>query len=152
MVTVWIASFEAIDELQRKRLHQSRAAVFSLNTQTHGQFLQTNCRFYRNFQTLGEPGMRKQCVPGSFFSAHALEPGNKAKQQDVQLRCRLPSCCRGLGPFQLVPFASLVSRPPCFYLLLVFTIIHESRRVVQMGKINHMNGIRWNAQPDNPVP
>ena len=23
--------------------------------------------------------MRKQCVPGSFFSAHALEPGNEAK-------------------------------------------------------------------------
>ena len=23
--------------------------------------------------------MRKQCVPGSFFSAHALEPGNGAK-------------------------------------------------------------------------
>ena len=22
--------------------------------------------------------MRKQCVPGSFFSAHALEPGNEA--------------------------------------------------------------------------
>ena len=22
--------------------------------------------------------MRKQCAPGSFFSAHALEPGNKA--------------------------------------------------------------------------
>ena len=23
--------------------------------------------------------MRKQCVPGSFFSAHVLEPGNEAK-------------------------------------------------------------------------
>ena len=23
--------------------------------------------------------MRKQCVPGSFLSAHALEPGNEAK-------------------------------------------------------------------------
>ena len=28
-VTVCIASFEAIGEIQRKRLHQSRAAVFS---------------------------------------------------------------------------------------------------------------------------
>ena len=26
-------------------------------------------------EILGELSMRKQCVPGSFFSAHALEPG-----------------------------------------------------------------------------
>ena len=26
----------------------------------------------------GELSMRKQCVPGSFSSAHAREPGNKA--------------------------------------------------------------------------
>ena len=25
--------------------------------------------------------MRKQCVPGSFFSAHAQEPGNEAKSR-----------------------------------------------------------------------
>jgi len=29
-------------------------------------------------EILGELSMRKQCVPGSFFSAHSLEPGNKA--------------------------------------------------------------------------
>ena len=29
-------------------------------------------------EILGELSMRKQCVPGSFFSAHAQEPGNKA--------------------------------------------------------------------------
>ena len=28
-------------------------------------------------QILGELSMYKQCVPGSFFSAHAQEPGNK---------------------------------------------------------------------------
>jgi len=40
MVTVCITSFEAIGELQRKRLRQSRAAVFSWNPWTRGQFLQ----------------------------------------------------------------------------------------------------------------
>ena len=39
-VTVCIASFKAIGELQRERLHQSRAAVFSWNGRTRGQFLQ----------------------------------------------------------------------------------------------------------------
>ena len=39
-VTVCIASFKAIGELQRKRMRQSRAAVFSWNTRTRGQFLQ----------------------------------------------------------------------------------------------------------------
>ena len=29
-------------------------------------------------EILGELSMRKQCVPGSFSSAHALEPGNEA--------------------------------------------------------------------------
>ena len=29
-------------------------------------------------EILGEPSMLKQCVPGSFFAAHALEPGNEA--------------------------------------------------------------------------
>ena len=29
-------------------------------------------------EILGELSMRKQCVPGFFFSAHALEPGNEA--------------------------------------------------------------------------
>ena len=28
-------------------------------------------------EILGELSMRKQCVPGSFFSVHAHEPGNK---------------------------------------------------------------------------
>ena len=39
-VTVCIASFEAIGELQRKTLRQSRAAVFSWNARTRAQFLQ----------------------------------------------------------------------------------------------------------------
>ena len=30
-------------------------------------------------EILGELSMRKQCVPGSFLSVHALEPGNEAK-------------------------------------------------------------------------
>ena len=32
-------------------------------------------------EILGELSMRKQCVPGSFFSAHAQEPGNEAKTE-----------------------------------------------------------------------
>ena len=31
-------------------------------------------------EILGELSMRKQCVPGSFSSAHAQEPGNEASQ------------------------------------------------------------------------
>ena len=34
-------------------------------------------------EILGELSMRKQCVPGSFLSAHALEPGNKASYYSV---------------------------------------------------------------------
>ena len=30
-------------------------------------------------EILGELSMHKLCVPGSFFSAHVLEPGNEAK-------------------------------------------------------------------------
>ena len=30
-------------------------------------------------EILGERSMRKQCVPGSFFSTHTREPGNEAK-------------------------------------------------------------------------
>ena len=36
-------------------------------------------------EILGELSMRKQCVPGSFLSAHALEPGNEAMA--AQARC-----------------------------------------------------------------
>ena len=110
-------SFKAIDELQRKRLRQSRAAVFSWNPRTRGQFLHAKSRVpsslhhrphrawsgTRTFYTgevgipcggwckgadftkiskfpemLRELSMRKQCVSGSFLSAHALEPGNEA--------------------------------------------------------------------------
>ena len=39
-VTVCIASFEVIGELQRERLHHSRAAAFSWNGRTRGQILQ----------------------------------------------------------------------------------------------------------------
>jgi len=39
-VTLCIASIEAINELQRKRLRQSYAAVFSWNPRTGGQILQ----------------------------------------------------------------------------------------------------------------
>ena len=31
-------------------------------------------------EILGELSMRNQCVPGSFFSVHAQEPGNEASQ------------------------------------------------------------------------
>ena len=39
-VTICIASFKAIDELQKKRLHQSCTAAFSWNGPTRGPFLQ----------------------------------------------------------------------------------------------------------------
>ena len=39
-VTVCIASFEVIGEVQRERLHQSRAKALSWNGRTRGQFLQ----------------------------------------------------------------------------------------------------------------
>ena len=37
--------------------------------------------------------MHKQCVPGSLFSAHTLEPGNEATSltTDIFLRCHLRS-------------------------------------------------------------
>ena len=35
-------------------------------------------------EILGELSMRKQCLPGSFSSAHALEPGNEAKWELAQ--------------------------------------------------------------------
>ena len=44
MVTVCIASFEVIGELQRERLHHSRAAAFSWSGQTRGQLLQAKSR------------------------------------------------------------------------------------------------------------
>ena len=109
----WVctASFEVIGELQRKRLRQSHAAVFSWNPLTRGQFLQAKdwvsssllrhrphtawsgtgtfymgevgipCGSWCNGadfteiskfpEILGELSMHKQCVSGSFFSAHA---------------------------------------------------------------------------------
>ena len=33
-------------------------------------------------EILAELSMHKQCVPGSFFSAHALEPGNEARPRN----------------------------------------------------------------------
>ena len=39
MVTVCIASFKVIGELQREKLHHSRAAAFSWNGRTRGQLL-----------------------------------------------------------------------------------------------------------------
>ena len=99
-VTVCIASFEAIGELQRKTLHQSRAAVFSWNACTipaseelstfvapsssstrsvvsdrhllDGISRHTLRKISKFPEILGELSMRKQCVPGSFFSTHAL--------------------------------------------------------------------------------
>ena len=44
-VTVCIASFEAIIELQREKLHQSRAAAFIHNGQMRGQFLQAKAEY-----------------------------------------------------------------------------------------------------------
>ena len=130
MVTVCISLFEAIGELQRKRLRQSRAAVFSWNSRTCGQFLQAKswvrssllrhrphrawsvtgtfytgeveipCEGWCNWadfmeiskfpEILGELSMRKQCVPGSFFSAHALEPGNEARSCIDVVTCVKP--------------------------------------------------------------
>ena len=40
MVTAFIASFKGINELQRERLHESRATTFSWNGESCGQFLE----------------------------------------------------------------------------------------------------------------
>ena len=103
---------------QMKRLHHSRAAVFSWN-----KYVVKSCNYSKELSTFivpspssthsvvsgrhllygrsrraglaevsvtehilrkfpnytqGELSMLKQCVPGSFFSAHTREPGNKA--------------------------------------------------------------------------
>ena len=46
-VTVRIASFEVIGELQRERLHYSCATAFSWNGRTRGQFLQQGAEYIR---------------------------------------------------------------------------------------------------------
>ena len=38
-------------------------------------------------EILGKLSMRKQCVPGSFFSAHAQEPRNEAKTSATMATC-----------------------------------------------------------------
>ena len=44
------------------------------------QELTTILVWWRSMQvTKGTRRMRKQCVPGSFFSAHTQEPGNEAR-------------------------------------------------------------------------
>ena len=41
-------------------------------------------------EILGELSMRKQCVPGSFFSADTLEPGNKAtSERPIKLKIHM---------------------------------------------------------------
>ena len=41
-------------------------------------------------EILVELSIRKQCAPGSFFSAHALEPGNKTNlTTDLQSNYKL---------------------------------------------------------------
>ena len=53
-------------------------------------------------EILGELSMRKQCVPGSFSSAHALEPGNEAK-----------SCIRGYHIYKAVWMPYIGETMPC---------------------------------------
>ena len=43
-------------------------------------------------EILGELSMHKQCVPGSFFSAHALEPGNEARHHACLMKVWEDSC------------------------------------------------------------
>ena len=108
---VCITLFEAISELQKKRLHQSHILRCLARMDEHvdnfckqraeclhytfvqdmvsGRHLHTGevsipHRSYCNgaeiskfSEILGELSMRKQCVPGSFFSAHSQEPGYK---------------------------------------------------------------------------
>ena len=43
-------------------------------------------------EILGELNMHKQCVPGSFFSTHALESGNEANGKIMCLPLALNMC------------------------------------------------------------
>ena len=38
-------------------------------------------------EIMGELSMRKQCVPGSFFSTHTREPGNEASDSAYTIIC-----------------------------------------------------------------
>ena len=46
-------------------------------------------------EILGELSMRKQCVPGSFLSTHALEPGNEANAVSAKGCSQLTQCLAG---------------------------------------------------------
>ena len=47
----------------------------------------TEPKISKSPEILGELSMRKQCVPGSFFSAHAQEPGNEANLLPTWISC-----------------------------------------------------------------
>ena len=47
-------------------------------------------------EILGELSMRKQCVPGSFFSAHALEPGDEASKCNSRTE-HMPTCVTNMN-------------------------------------------------------
>ena len=78
-------------------------------------------RFYGNFQKfpeiLGELSMRKQCVPGSFFSVHAQEPGNYGRPFVSKLVMTI-----------LCKKCSLVPRPPPFFVLRFSFSIYNTRK------------------------
>ena len=50
-------------------------------------------------EILGELSMRKQCVPGSFFSTHALEPRDEASILHKCNNCtdHMPTCVANMN-------------------------------------------------------
>ena len=89
---------ERMDNFCKQRaecLHHSFVIVHTERGQWQASFIQEKSAFLvevsvteqilQKFppEILGELSMRKQCVPGSFFSAHAQEPGNKANSQEA---------------------------------------------------------------------
>ena len=53
-------------------------------------------------EILGKLSMRKQCVPGSFSSAHALEPGNEATLLSAQSTSSTIIGCEVEGSWAIV--------------------------------------------------
>ena len=64
-------------------------------------------KFPNSLKSWGELSMRKQCVPGSFFSTHGLEPGNEARSCIDVVACVKPLASYP-GSTQLIIACSMV--------------------------------------------
>ena len=74
--------------------------------------------------------MRKQCVPGYFFSAHTQEPGNEAKHgTDIPTRpgeaSKVASAISSLGDLFLSSYIGEQSHADCVYVLGCVTLLYN---------------------------